>query len=275
MMRVGYKQLDTFAAWTADEYFDLEQPQRREFLRRFDRLHAWHRHEQLPEYATFLGEARARVQRGFTRDDYLWVADGAKARYRIAVGRAADDAAAMLMTINPAQIDALQRQWEKVNRRFVREYRLESAAEAQRQARDQRLIARIRDWVGSLSPEQENKVTALANTNEVSIAFYRLRYEDRLRRQREFLQLMTERNDPARFRDRLRHFLLNWEEGRNPEYDKLYKEWERKQGDIYAELARMLTPEQRATALGRLQGYMDDFTELSKRPVAQPAATGR
>jgi hypothetical protein len=274
MLRVGYKQLDTFAVWTADEYFDLEQPQRREFLRRFDRLHEWHRYEQLPDYAAFLAATRLRVQKGFTRNDYLWVADGVRQRYRVVVDRAAEDAAAMLLTITPAQIDALQRQWEKGNRRFMREYRLEDSAAEQRQARARRLISRLREWVGNLSDEQEDKVVATANMNEVPLSFYRLRYEDRVRRQREFLQLMTRRDDPARFSARLRHWLLKWEEGRNPEYDRLFNEWERKQGEIYAALDRMLTPQQREYALARLQGYMDDFAELSKRPV-EPAAANR
>ena len=273
MLRVGYKQLDTYAVWTADEYFDLEQPQRRDFLRRFDRLHEWHRYEQLPEYATFLAALRPRVQKGFTRDDYLWAADGVRKRYRVIANHVVDDAAAMLMTVTPAQIEALQRQLDKVNRRFVREYRLEDGVEEQRQARARRLVSRIREWVGNLNDEQENRVIALANTNEVPLAFYRLRYEDRLRRQREFLQLMALRADPARFPARLRHWLLNWTEGRNPEYDKLFQEWERKQGDVYAALDRMLTPQQRATALRRLQGYIDDFTELSKRPAEQPVAS--
>jgi len=271
MLRVGYKQLDTYAVWTADDYFGLDQSQRRDFLSRFDRLHEWHRYEQLPEYTTFLAAIRVRVQKGFTREDYLWVADGAKKRYRVVVDHAANDTAAMLMTITPAQIEVLQRQWDKVNRRYVSEYRLDRGAEEQRQARDRRLFSRIREWTGNLSPEQEKKIIALADTSEVAIVFYRLRHEDRLRRQHEFLQLMTQRGDAARFQARLRHFLINWEEGRNPEYDKLFREWERKQGDVYAELAHMLTPEQLATALRRLQGYMDVFTDLSKRP----AATGR
>jgi len=272
MLRIGYKQLDTFAAWTTDEYFDLEQPQRRDFLRRFDRLHEWHRYEQLPEYVAFLTAIRARVEKGFTREDYLWVADGARKRFRVVVNHAADDAAAMLITVTPAQLESLQRQWDKVNRRFIREYRLEDSAEEQRQARARRLVARIREWVGSLSDEQESRIIAMLNASEMPLAFYRLRLEDRQRRQREFLQLMAQRGDPPQFTARLRHWLLNWEEGRNPEFARLFRAWEHKQADIYAALDRTLTPQQRAAAAGRLQGFADDFAYLAKRPATQDAA---
>ena len=273
MLRTGYKQLDTFAVWTADEYFDFEPQQKHEFLTRFDRLHEWHRYEQLPEYAAFFGAVRARVQKRFTREDYLWVAAGVHQRYRIIANRSADDAAAMLLTVTPQQLDALQRQWDKVNRRFVREYRLEDGVEDQREARAKRLLKRIRDWVGNLGDEQERIATSMANTKEIPLAFYRLRHEDRLRRQREFLQLMTQRDDPTQFTAKLRHWLLNWEENRNPEYSRMYKEWDRKQGDIYAALDRTLTPQQRAYAVQRLQNFIEDFISLSERPGPQPAAS--
>ena len=107
---------------------------------------------------------------------------------------------------------------------------------------------------------------------EISLTFYRLRYEDRVRRQREFLQLMAQRGDPRQFTEKLRHWLLNWEEGRAPQYDLLFKEWERKQADIYAAVDRTLTPQQRAHAVSRLQDFIDDFTRLAERPAAQPAA---
>jgi len=72
MLRIGYGQLDTFALWTVDDYFDLDPVQKHDFQRRFDRLHEWHRHEQLPDYAAFFMSARARVQKGLARDDIAW-----------------------------------------------------------------------------------------------------------------------------------------------------------------------------------------------------------
>lgn len=271
LLSVGYRQIDTFAVWTADDYFDLEQPQRRDFLRRFDRLHEWHRYEQLPDYVAFLAAIRARVEKGLARDDHAWIVEGVKQRYRVIINRAAHDAAAVLATISPAQLDALQRRWDKVNRDFVREYGLEDTPEEQREARVKRELSRIRDWTGGLSEEQERTVAAMMNADEVPLAFHRLRYEDRLRRQREFLRLMTQRGEPRQFAERLRAWLHDWEDGRDPRLDRMFKAWERKQADIVSTLYRTLTPGQRATLLGRLQGYMDDFAELSKRP-AEPAA---
>lgn len=268
-VRIGYPQLDMIAEWTADEYFDLDPQQKQEFRRRFERFHEWHRYEQLPDYAAFLAEAKARLQKGLTREDVLWVTNGVRARYRTLVTYAADDVAAMLMSVTPEQLDALRRRWEKVNRRFVREYRLEASIEEQRRATGRRALSRIRDWVGHLDDAQEHEILAWASALPL---IHGPRHQDRLRRQSEFLQFMSQRDDAGRFAARLRNFLSNWEEGRDPAYNRLFDEWTQQQADLYVAVYRILLPHQREAVAERLQGYINDFTQLAQRPAAQAAA---
>ena len=268
-VRIGYPQLDTIAVWTADEYFDLDPQQKHEFRTRFERFHEWHRYEQLPDYAEFLAETIARLQKGLTREDALWVTEGVRTRYRTLVKRAADDAAAMLMSVTPAQLDTLQHQWEKLNRRFVRKFRLEATIEEQRRATGRQALSRIRDWVGHLDDEQEQQILAWAS--ELPL-IHGPRHQDRLRRQREFLELMAQRDDAGRFAARLRHWLLNWEEGRDPGFDRLFNEWTQQQADLYVAVYGILLPHQRIAVADRLQGYINDFTRLAQRPAAQAAA---
>jgi hypothetical protein len=268
MVRLGYSQLDTIALWTADEYFDLDVDQKREFQRRFDRLHEWHRYEQLPDYAAFLTETKLRIEKGLTREDVLWVTAGIRARYRTLVVYAFDDAAAMLLTITPEQLDSLQKRWEVVNRKFIREFRLESSVEEQRRATGRRALSRIRDWVGHLDDAQEQQILAWAA--DLPLA-HNLRHQDRMRRQREFLELMSQRGDPGRFAVQLRDWLVNWEKGRDPAYDRLFNEWQQKQADLYAATYRILLPHQREALAERVQVYINDFTYLARRPAAQAA----
>jgi len=269
MVRLGYPQLDTIAAWTVDEYFDLDPQQKQEFQRRFERFHEWHRYEQLPDYALFLAEAKARLKKGITREDALWVTNGVRARYRALVTYVADDAAAMLMSVTPEQLDALRRRWEKDNRRFVREYRLEASVEEQRRATGLRALSRIRDWVGHLDDGQEQEILAWASALPL---IHGPRHQDRLRRQREFLQLMSQRDDAGRFTAQLRNYLSNWEEGRDPGYNRLFNEWTQQQAELYVAVYGILLPYQREAVADRLQGYINDFTYLAQRPAAQAAA---
>jgi hypothetical protein len=270
MVRIGYSQLDNIALWTADDYFDLDPQQRQEFSKRFERLHEWHRYQQLPDYAAFLAETRARLEKGLTPGDVIWVTDGVRARYRTIVAYASDDAAAMLMSITPGQLEFLRQRWEKLNARFVREFRLDESVEDQRRAAGRRVLARIRDWVGHLDDAQEQKI--LAWGSELPLV-HGLRLQDRLRRQREFLKLMSQREDAGRFSAQLRQFLLNWEEGRDPKYEQLYDEWTRQQANFYAAVYVILLPHQREAVADRLQGYINAFTYLARRPAVRAEAS--
>ncbi|HET7598399.1 MAG TPA: DUF6279 family lipoprotein [Burkholderiales bacterium] len=269
MMRLGYGHLDAYAAWKANQYFDLDAAQRAEFLRRFDRLHEWHRREELPDYVRFLGETRVRLERPLAREDVEWFIEGVRARYARIVSHAVDDAAALLYTVTPAQLDTLQREWDEDNRRFAREYRLNGSIEDIRRARARRTLEQVREWAGRLETDQEKRITALTDALP---PLEKLRYEDRLRRQREFLRLVRERGeDRARFAARLRDWLIDWDKGRVPEYERRYREWLAQREQMVVEIARMLKPEQRTRVLGRLDGYMEDFTRLARRPAAQAA----
>lgn len=261
MVQMGYTHLDTLAAWKADEYFDLDQQQKQDFRVRFERLHEWHRREQLPEYVAFLTETKSRLSRQPRREDVVWIAEGLKSRYRLIAQRAAPDAAALLATLRPEQVAAAQQQWDDDNRRFMRERRLRSGLEERKRARAERALDEIRKWTSGLTAEQERSIAALADRIP---PISELRLQDRIRRQREFRQLLESRAS-ADFAPRLARYMVDWESGRTPEYDRVLTEWWDMRQDYFVALYKLLTPEQRAAVLRRLQDYMDDFTKLAQR----------
>ena len=269
MVRVGYNQLDTLALWTADEYFELDARQKNQFRARFAPLHDWHRHEQLPDYAQLLAQVRSRFEKGLTREDAFWMIEAVKERYRRIVARGAPDAVALLMTLTPEQIDALKRQWEKDNRKFAREYVLDGKPEERRRARVKRTVEQIERWTGNLTDEQERRVAVMIDgMPEVA----QLRHEDRLRRQREFLQLLELRRNREHFIAELRRWLADWEDGRTPEFAQRYARSVELRVDMVIAVDRMLTPEQRAHVTTRLQNYIDDFRALAEPRSARTAA---
>lgn len=262
MLRFGYDQADHIAAWTADEYFDLDADQKTALLARFERFHAWHRHEQLPDYAQFLGAVKHKAQQPVTREDAVWLVEGVRARYRALVVRASSDAAGLLATLTAENIRALQRQWRQDNRRFVRAHRLDDSQEERRQASAERTLKQIREWTGHLDPEQEARIIAL----HADIPFIQhLRHQDRLRRQREFLQLLEMRGSGREFEEKLRDWLMHWERGRAPEYERLQAQAYEKRIAFYLAVERLLTPRQRAAVLAKLQNYIEDFQRLADR----------
>jgi hypothetical protein len=271
MMGFGYGHADHLAAWKADQYFDLDHRQKDEFRVRFARLHSWHRYEQLPDYAAFMASGRQRIERGLTGADIQWFVDGVRERYRRIVRRAAPDAADMLATLTQPQIDTLEKQWQKDNRRFAREHKLDGSADERRRARARRMLSQISEWTGSLGSEQEARITALVNELPDT---ERARYDDRLRRQREFFKLIEGRGgDRREFAARLGHWLSNWETGRDPEYERATDAAWQKRVQIFLAVERMLTPEQRETLIRRMQNHADEFRQLARQGAPESSRT--
>lgn len=262
MVGLGYGHASSVAAWKADQYFDLDPDQERAFRERFEALYAWHRYEQLPEYVAFLGASKDRLQRGVTPEDIEWFTEGLKARYRLVAKRAATDAAALLATLTPQQIDNLQRRWNRDNRKFVDEHKVSGTLQERQRARAKRLLSQIRNWVGSLTEKQEARISDLAYALP---DIERLRYEDRVRRQREFLQLLGRRNEDRKvFAAALAQWLSDWETGRAPEYVRVSEQSWKQRVELYVAVWQMLTAEQRATLLQRLQNHISEFRRLSQ-----------
>ena len=271
-LKIGYQQADLLLGWRANTYFDLDRDQRRDFSARLDKLLAWHRSEQLPEYASFLTAAIDKAQRGVKTDDIAWFVDGFRARYRIIVNRGAADATEILSTLSAEQIVHLQEQFAKDNHKFVDEHDLDESPDRQKRARLKRTIKNIEEWTGNLTDAQETKVAALLDSIPL---LEHLRHQDRIRRQREFVELLKLRQSKPEFGTRLHQWLLDWDAGRAPEYEKAAEEVFNQRLHFYVAVDRLLTPEQRQHALNRLQRYADDCRALSHRPPAKAATEDR
>lgn len=261
--KFAYNQADTVAAWMVDDYVGFDGAQKSEFDKRFARFHAWHRQEQLPEYAQFLRSARSRMQDGLARDEVLWFVDGIRARVRTAGRQIAPDAAALLATLTPAQIDTLQKKLDKGNKKYVKEHKLDGTPAERQQVEAKRVIKQLEDWLVPLTNEQKERVTAMVRELP---ALEQQRYAERLRRQKALIELLAHRDEePQRFTARVSDWLTSWEKQRSPEYQRqLDASWQ-KRADLFVAVERMLTAEQRTAALQRIQGYAEDFTQLARR----------
>ena len=267
-LKIGYRNADTLLAWRAHDYFDFDPLQREDFNARIKRLLAWHRYEQLPEYSVFLTTLINSIRHELKPEDVVWLVDGFKERYRIVINRGINDAAEMLATLTPEQIITLQKQWDKDNRKFSREHELNGTFAERKRARLKLTLSQIEDWTGSLTYEQEQKITVLL---EPLPQINHLRHLDRIRRQKEFLELLKLRASKQEFQTVLHAWLLDWERGRSPEYEKLSATVYEQRVRFYVAVDRLLTPGQRQIALHRLQEYADDCKALSAKPAKAAA----
>ena len=145
-----------------------------------------------------------------------------------------------------------------------RERELNGTLAERKRSRLKRVLKEITDWTGNLTNEQEAQIAILLE----SVPYINhLRHQDRIRRQKEFLELLKLRTNKQEFRARLHAWLRDWESGRSPEFERVSNEVYDKRIQFYMAVEKLLTPEQRQAAWHRLQQFGDDFKSLSEKPA--------
>jgi hypothetical protein len=269
-VRVAYNNGDIALRFIAHDYFDLHGEQSDMLKVQLARLHAWHRREELPRYAALLNGAADRLAKGLSRDDVSWAIVSVRERYRVLVEQAVDEAAPVAATFRPDNFGALEHKLAENNEKFAREFLTGDAAK-QARARAKRLAGWFEDWLGDLTREQE---ALIAQFVQVQPELNRVRFDDRKRRQHEFVALLLAHQKSPDLAARLRDFFVNWERDRGPEHRRMAREWEERLVTLIVDMDRTLTPKQRGRAVQRFAGFADDARVLARdgRPAGTTAA---
>lgn len=268
-IRIAYNQADHLASWTADDYFDLTPEQKAAFKARFERFHAWHRTTQLPDYVEVLESAYQRVSAGASQADADWLTSTFQARLETLARHAYRDAAQLLSQLSDEQLKATRREMDERNRKFAREQGVGSSEDEQRRLQAKRQIERIEHWTGPLDSAQEAKIRALSRALPL---ITEQRYQERLRRQAEFLALLQQRRNVDVFAPRLRDWVVDWSKTRPAAYQAQYTRFMQESSRMYVAVLEMLTAEQRQHVLSVIRRYQQNFRELAAQAPRQQAA---
>lgn len=260
--RLAYDNFGIVARFMSGRYLDLGPAQWDDLKPRIASFHRWHRANELPAYEALLRSASQRAARGITAEDVRWAISNLRARMRRFAAKAAEDAAPVLATLEPAQLTALEHKFADDNEKYARKY---LAADDARRGRAQlkRAIARFSDFAGELTPEQEARVERFVVSHERHVA---LRFEDRRHWQRDALALLSQHREPHELGQRLAETFTRPELRRSEEFLREDGRWEQDFAQLVVELDRSMTPVQRARVVKRLQDYAEDAAVLAGKP---------
>jgi hypothetical protein len=264
-MRVAYNNGDIALRYMAHEYFDLHGEQSDHLKVQLVRFHAWHRREELPQYAALFASAAERLNRGLTREDVFWAIAAVRARYHVTVEQGAEEFAPVAATFRPDNLEALERKLADNNEKFTKEF-LTGDSTKQQRARAKRLAGWFEDWLGSLTPEQEAIILRFA---EAQPRLNQIRLDDRRRRQQEFVALLREHRKSPDLAVRMREYLVHWERDRGAEHRRMAREWEDRLATLVVDIDRTLTPKQRGHAVRRFEFFAEEARVLARQ--GQPA----
>ena len=257
-LRVAYDNGDTLLHWRLTRYLDVDDAQEAALDQAIDEFLVWHRSHELRKYAAIADEGARRVERGLSREDLVWGYDSLVTQARVSLRDAATRIAPLLDRLSEKQIQHIERRFAEDNRKFAREV-LRGSERERRARRLKRDVERMEDWVGRLSKEELERVRLYTARAPL---FDEERDRERRRLQAELVSIVRAREAGKRLPDAA----ANWDRGRDAEYRAANEALFREFYAMVLDIDRMLSPEQRARAAGRLRGFARDFTTLAEAP---------
>lgn len=269
-VRFGYGNADSLARWWIDSYIDLSAEQDALVRERLVRFHAWHRKTQLPDYVAMLHQGQKFVSGQPTATDAQALLDDMLKSGRTLAERATPDVADFLATMTAEQIERMAARFAEKNAEYAKEAQLAEGESGQRKARYKRLLERVEYWFGDFNCEQKAALRQLIDGQTAGSQFW---YEERLRRQREWLTLVrqVERERPSRARtiQRLRDYVARFDLPEDAARLAQALALRRASAELAVLIHGMTSSAQRSHALHKLGDLIHDFSDLSRdQPVA-------
>ncbi|MCX7174961.1 MAG: DUF6279 family lipoprotein [Proteobacteria bacterium] len=264
-VRFSYNNADSLIRWWIDQYADLSPEQDELARERLARFHAWHRKTQLTDYVDLTRQAQKLIAGQPTVADTLALLDGVIRGGMTLADQARPDIADFLLTVTPEQIESVAGRFKRKNADYAKEVQLAGGESGQRKAQLRRVLERTEYWFGDFSDEQNMAVRKIIDGQPIATRFW---YDERLRRQREWLDLMrlVQRERPPRDRviQLLHEYAARYDLPGDPARLLQARTLRRHSAALFVGIHAIATPAQRAHALHKLGDLISDFTALSR-----------
>jgi hypothetical protein len=264
-IQFAYSTGPTALSFIADSYLDLDSDQAALLKERILAVREWNRSTQLADYSKFLAQVRARAAGNVTPEDVAWVFEEARARWHVLGARVADETADLAPRLNADNLKALRHKFDRKNEEYLKE-RINIPVHKQRERRFENVMEQAERWYGSFDDAQSARIRAMSDALPAN---YLMFFEDRKRRQQEFIATLSaaidKSADRAATRQRLARLMIDWEAERSPALKAFASNYLAETWKMTAQIANLATPAQRETAQRRMQRWVEDMAALAAR----------
>ena len=262
-VRVGYNNAPTVTYWWLDRYFDFDASQSVRVRADLKALHDWHRTEELPRAAELLRKLRQDTPQPTSPAVLCSLYSDVKDRGIVALERMVPTLAALVPTLQDAQIAHIAQHFDKRNQVW-REQWLEGTPAQREQRRAQQMLDRAASFYGKLMPEQADLVPTLLGSSGADVETL---LQERLQRQQDALQtLRTLRDTPnttqAQREAQLQALLARAVQPADPLVRQAWARWADQSCAVAAALHNSSSPAQRLHLADTLQRYENDVLVL-------------
>jgi len=253
----AYRYADWIILWELDHYFELTPEQRHDLDLRLTPLLARHRHEAIPQYEAFLVQIRQRLERGVTSPDIDWTYATYDRLRADLFERLIADGGVFLASVDPSQVRTLEQALQKDNDKAARLVQAPKQERLERRAQES--IDWLKDWLGSLSKDQEAQIRAwslaLPDTQLVWLAY-------RQQRQQKLLALLHQPRTPERIAQELRAMLVFQDQTAPQYYQDAVRQMRTAIKTMALAIDQRTTADQRHHAVTKLQRLIDQLHDL-------------
>ncbi|WP_237288569.1 DUF6279 family lipoprotein [Variovorax sp. PAMC 28711] len=261
-VKLAYNNLPDIGYWWLDGYVDFNGTQTPKVRDDLAALLAWHRQTELPQIALLLQKAQGMAPDNVTAAQDCAFTDDIRTRLLAVTNQAETAGAELAVSLDEAQLQQLERKYEKNNADYASDW-LKLTPAKQQQKRYDQFLDRNEDFYGRLDADQR---ALLRKLTAQSMFDARRLDAERRKRQQEALALLrrfvAERTPATEARLALHAYIQRIAEPpAGPWRD--YQNTLLQEGCLYvATLHNATTPAQRQKAVERLRAYEADVRDL-------------
>ncbi|USX27029.1 DUF6279 family lipoprotein [Oxalobacteraceae bacterium OTU3CINTB1] len=263
-LRLAYNNGDTLLYWWLDGYVDLTSDQKGVVQKEIDKLFSWHRKTQLNDYVQILQTGQKQLAGNLTAADLQADYDDIKGRTQKLLLKAAPELAGLATSLEPDQIDNLEKKFAS-NLDDFRKKNMKGSKEDQQKFRYKKSMEQFELWFGKFSKTQEEEIRKASDARPLDNEIW---LNERKRRQNAILSLVRKVKQEKLSKEAtipLINTLIKDSFNRleNSEHKQFFEASEQGSLQLILTVVKIATPEQKAHAQKRMQGWIDDFRSLA------------
>ncbi|WP_342115641.1 DUF6279 family lipoprotein [Pseudoduganella sp. OTU4001] len=265
-LRLAYNNADTLLYWWLDAYVDFDSEQKAEVKQDIDDFFRWHRKTQLQDYVQLLQKGQRQLSGNITQADLMADYVDIRDRTEALLLRSAPDIAEMALSLKPEQLEVMEKKFNKNNADF-RKKNMKGDAEDQKKFRFKKSMEQFELWFGDFSNEQEAIIRKASDARPLDNELW---LDERIRRQLKIMALARKIMIEKPSKEVATHWV---EELIRSGYDRFgfsprkafFDSYTQSTVELVHTVVRIATPEQKAHAHKRMEGWIKDLNSLGMR----------
>lgn len=263
-IRFTYDHGDTLLYWWLNAYLDIDSDQKAWVKRDIDAFFDWHRKTQLPDYVTILRTAQKQLAGNPTQQDLLGDYKKIRDETRELMVKSLPDLVDLARSVKPEQIERMEKKFEKNNADYRKKF-MSGSFDHRKEVRYDKAMEQFKLWFGSFSREQEAQIRRLSDARPLDNDIW---LDERMRRQKRIIEVVRKIQAEKLSKEAATPLVAGLIKDTVDRFDQpdrkaFFDGYVDTTSKFILSVIQLTTPEQRAHAQDRMQGWINDLNTLA------------